>query len=272
MTATGGVSVIVRARDEERNVARCLELLAGQRGVGEVETIFVDCGSRDRSASVAARHGAAVVSLAPAEFSFGGALNLGADRARGEVLVALSAHAYPRDEQWLARLVAALAEPGVACAAGDDYGPDGERLTRPIRQDGALARRRPEWGYANGAGGFRAALWRERRFREDLPACEDKEWALHWLDQGYACVVDPALAVDHDHSHDSLRAIYTRARREADGYARFLGPQPSAPRDLVRDWWHDTRWYESAARARLSPRRAARLLGAYAGRRAISQP
>jgi rhamnosyltransferase len=235
--------------------------------VGEVETIFVDGGSQDRSASVAAGHGATVVTIAPAEFSFGGALNRGAERAGGELLVALSAHAHPRDSDWLARLVAALDAPDIACAAGDDYGPDGERLARAIRQDAALARRRPEWGYANGAGGFRAGLWRERPFREDLPACEDKEWALHWLDRGYVCVVDPGLAVDHDHSHDSLQQIFTRARRESDGYARFLGPRSYAARDLARDWWRDTRWYDSAARARLSPRRAARLLGAYAGRR-----
>jgi hypothetical protein len=35
MLATGGVSVIIRARDEERSLARCLELVGGQRGVGE---------------------------------------------------------------------------------------------------------------------------------------------------------------------------------------------------------------------------------------------
>jgi len=130
-----------------------------------------------------------------------------------------------------------------------------------------LARRCPQWGYANGAGAFRAALWRERPFRAELPAVEDKEWALYWLDRGYACLIDPGLAVAHDHAHDPLAAIYRRARREAQGYGAFLDRGPQSAAGLAREWWRDTRFYDSAARARLSPRRTARLLGDHAGRR-----
>jgi glycosyltransferase involved in cell wall biosynthesis len=38
-------------------------------------------------------------------------------------------------------------------------------------------------------------------------------------------------------------------------------------RALAHAWWSDTRWYESGLRARLSHRRAARLLGAHRGLR-----
>ncbi|HEY3729066.1 MAG TPA: glycosyltransferase [Solirubrobacteraceae bacterium] len=265
--ATGGVSVIVRARDEERSLERCLTLVAGQRGVGEpAELILVDGGSSDGTVAVAHRHGATVLN-AGEPYSFGGALNLGASEARGAVLVALSAHAFPRDDGWLARLVAPFEDRHVACACGDSYGPDGELLTGPVAQDAALAARRPEWGYSNAAGAFRAELWRRRPFRGDLPACEDKEWAWEWLWRGYRCVVDPSLLVDHDHTHDRLRDIFRRARREARAYGSFLERPPYEPRDLVRDWWSDLRWYDSVLKARLSPRRATRLLGAYAGRR-----
>jgi rhamnosyltransferase len=269
MRATGGVSVIVRTRDEERSLARCLELVAGQRGAGgTAELIVVDGGSRDRTVQVAEAHGARVVRIAPAAFTFGGALNLGAGAARGELLVALSAHAFPRDEGWLARLTAPFADPRVACACGDVYDSDGGCLGSSVAQDAALARRRPEWGYSNAAGAFRADLWRRRPFRTDLPGCEDKEWSWYWLQRGYTCVVDPALVVEHDHTHDSLRRIFERARREAIAYAAFLEPRPAGPGELAREWWSDLRWYDSAARARLSHRRAARLLGAHAGRRA----
>jgi rhamnosyltransferase len=274
-----GVSVIIRVRDERANLERCLELLGAQRDVGEVEVIVVDGGSRDGTPGAARARGARVLLTDPgAPFSFGGALNLGAGQASHEVLVSLSAHAFARDAGWLARLAAALdSDPVVACACGDAYGPDGRPLPGPIDQDAALARRRPEWGYANAAGAFRAQLWRRRPFRADLPGCEDKEWALHWLGDGYTCRVDPALMVDHDHTHDSLRAVYGRARREAQAYAMFLGdgggdgdgsgPGAADLRGLGREWWSDTRWYDSPLRARLSHRRAARLLGAYRGHR-----
>jgi rhamnosyltransferase len=262
------ISVIIRARDQVAEVDRVLTLLRDQRVAGSrVEAIVVDNGSTDGTAMIAERHGARVIALPTGAFTFGGALNLGAANARGSLLVALSADAFPPDEQWLERLVAPLADKRVACVSGDRFGPDAEPLSAPLEQDLALAGRRPEWGYSNAAGAFRADLWRRRPFRSDLPGCEDKEWALHWLERDHVCVIDPALAVEHDHTHDSLVAIYRRARREAAGYAMFLDVGRPGPGELAREWWSDVRWYRSAARARLSHRRVARLLGSYAGRR-----
>lgn len=269
MPAGGRVSVIIRARDEAHELTRCLDALQAQTGIGALQVIYVDAGSTDASPALASARGATVVSIGA--FSFGAALNLGAQRAQHEVLVALSAHVGLPDDRWLARACATLEDPGLACTSGDRWGPDGEPLTAPVRQDATLARRRPEWGYANGAGAFRAALWRERRFAPQLPAAEDKEWALHWLDRGYGCLIDPGLAVAHDHAHDRLPAIYRRARREAQGYAVFADRGPATAAALARDWWSDPRFYDSALRARLSPRRAARLLGDHAGRRRAAQ-
>ena len=259
--------MIIRARDEAASIGRCLALLAAQSASDEVEVIVVDNGSRDGTGGVARDRGARVIAFDAPEFSFGAALNAGAAEARGRMLVALSAHAFPLDERWLARLARVLADPQVACASGDRYGPDGAPLRARVEQDAALARAHPGWGYSNGAGAFRAELWRERPFREDLPGCEDREWSLHWLERGYRCVVDPRLVVEHDHTHDSLPAIYRRARREAEGLAMFAGASNGSQGGLIAEWWSDRRFYNSALRARLSHRRAARLLGEHAGRR-----
>lgn len=263
------ISVVIRARDEALAIARCLESIAEQRlaRAQEIEVIVVDSGSEDPSAEIARAHGARVVEMPARAFSFGRALNLGAANARGEILVALSAHAFAPDPHWLGRLAQAFENPGVACATGDRFDPEGRPLRAALEQNFELARRRPEWGYSNAAGAFRAALWRRRPFRDDLPGCEDKEWAWYWLKRGYVCLVDPSVTVDHDHSHDSLLSIYRRARREAQGYSVFAELPPYGARELRREWWSDLRWYGSAARARLSHRRAARLVGAYAGRR-----
>src|SRR5437763_14441144 len=141
-------------------------------------------------------------------FSFGGALNRGAAVLSADVIVSLSAHAFPRDEGWLARVLAWFEDDTVACADGEQGARDGQPLTEPVRQDAALLRADPFWGYSNGAGAFRASLWRERPFRDDLPGCEDREWSLWALERGGICILDPALAVDHDHAHDSLRECF----------------------------------------------------------------
>jgi rhamnosyltransferase len=266
------VSVIVRVRDEATALGRCLALIKAQQLEGQsTELIVVDNASSDGSLEVAESHGATVVQISGGEFSFGGALNRGAAQASGEVLVALSAHAFPNDATWLARLVDALTDQSIACASGDRFTPDGSTLAAPIRYDAALAARWPAWGYSNAAGAFRAELWRQRPFREDLPACEDREWGRFWALEGRPTQIDPRLQVDHDHTHDPVTEIYRRARSESTGFVAFLGsqaPGPASIPELVRLWWSDTRFYRNRWRARFSHRRVAQLLGTLAGRRA----
>lgn len=266
------ISVVVRSRDEAHGIGRTLELIAEQEYDGAVETIVVDSGSTDDTVAIARRRGARVIEIPGESFNYGGSLNTGCQAASGELLVALSAHAYPRERDWLSRAAAHFADARVACASGQPRGPDGSPLSTPIVQDAGLARRRPVWGYSNAAGMFRADLFSRHAFRADLPATEDKEWALHWLDRGYVCVLDPGLVVDHDHSKDPLREQFRRARREVIGEAMMLGAAAPLPASTVgARWWRDQETYRSSTRSRLSHRRAARLVGEFAGARSAAR-
>lgn len=265
------VSVVVRARDEASAIGRTLDALAGQDVASEV--IVVDSGSRDHTVEVAAERGAGVLHCEPARFSFGRALNQGAAAARAPVVVALSAHAVPPDPGWLGRVLAVMADPGVACCCGERRGPDGRPLAAALRQDAALLEAQPYWGYSNGAGAFRSELWRRRQFREDLPGSEDREWSRWALAGGMLCVVDPGLVVDHDHSRDPLPACFARYAREHRGFAMYLGGlEPYPARAAVTEWWRDSGHHRSRARARLDPRRMARLAGKWWGRRSVPVP
>jgi rhamnosyltransferase len=268
---SAGVSVVVRVRDEAVSLGRCLALIRAQAvdGLPPVQLIVVDNDSQDGSVEVAREHGALVVPISASEFSFGRALNRGVAVATGEIVVALSAHAFPQDGEWLGGIVEAFSDPAIACACGERFTPDGSLLTDSFLYAATAAARWPAWGYSNAAGAFRAELWRARQFREDLPACEDREWGRYWALQGRPTLLDPALRVGHDHTHDPVREIYRRARRESAGFAVFLGadaPGPATMRELIGAWWSDTRFYRNRWRARASHRRAAQLLGTLAGR------
>jgi len=255
------VTVIVRVRDEADALNQCLELIRAQHKLGaDLELVVVDNESADASAAVARRHGAQVVRISRARFSFGRALNLGASVAHGNVLVALSAHAFVRDPDWLSKLTTWFDDPSVACVCGERSWPDASRLYAPVRYGVRLAQGYPRWGYSNAAGAFRADYWRERGFREDLTGCEDKEWGRFWaVERNRVTVLDPGLAVEHDHTHDPVPDIFMRARREAEGFAMFLPPDQRS--SLLSEWYWQTGFYNSVWKARFSHRRAARLLG-----------
>jgi rhamnosyltransferase len=259
-------SVVIRARDEAGAIGRTLDSLAAQ--TVEHEVIVVDSGSRDRTGAIAAGRGARVLLLDPSDFTYGRALNAGCAEAGAPVIVALSAHAVPPDAGWLERMLRWFGDAEVACVYGEVRGEDGAPLGAAVRQDARMLARNPHWGYSNSAGGFRAEMWRERPFREDMPGTEDREWSRWALGQGRVCVLDPALAVEHDHSAESLRDSFRRYEREARGFRMFLDDLPPyRATDAVAEWWRGPHWHRSNARARLDPRRAARLAGKWAGSR-----
>ena len=229
---------------------------------------MVDSGSTDGTVAIARAAGAEVIEIAAADFTFGYALNVGCEASTREIVVALSAHAFPPDDRWLERMVAWFDDPEVACACGDEAGPDGTPLAAPLVQDRALAQRFPHWGFTNAAGGFRRELWERHPFRADMPGTEDKEWAWHWLKAGHTCVVDPALLVDHGfHDDDGVALIFRRARREWAGFAMYLDTGPWPLREALAVWWFDQERYRAPFRARLDPERIARLTGRYLGSR-----
>lgn len=260
-------SVIIRAKDEADSIGRTLALLGSQEVDEPIETIVVDSESTDRTAKIASDAGAIVIGIAADEFTFGRALNRGCEHAQGDVLIALSAHAFPPDTGWVARVLAAMEDDRLACACGYGTGPTGEPLSEPRRQDLDDLRRFPFWGYTNASGGFRRRLWEQRGFREDMPGTEDKEWAAYWVERGYVTLVDPALAVEHGHHDESLRLTYERSRREWHGFAQYLDLRDYGIGDLARDWWRVDEPGVSPVRLRANPRRCARLIGRLTGQR-----
>jgi rhamnosyltransferase len=260
-------SAVIRAKDEEPAIGRLLEILRSQTIADRLELIVVDSGSTDRTAGIVREYGVEPIEIPAESFTFGGSLNTGCEAAHAPLIISLSAHAFPPDERWAERMVAAFDDERVAAACGENRAPDGAPLRAALLQDAAHARRHPFWGYSNACGGFRTDLWRTRSWRADMPGTEDKEWAWTWLRHGWLVRVDPELQVEHDHSHDPIRDTYVRSRREWIGYGMYLELPPFPARTALRRWWADRDGHASAARARLSPWRAARVAGEWAGRR-----
>ena len=110
-------SVVVAARDAAATLPACLASLRAL-DYPAVEVIVVDDGSRDGTAAVAARHGAAVVNSGG--LGAAAARNAGAASATGAILAFTDADCTV-DPGWLTTLSGALSQPGVAAAGGPQH-------------------------------------------------------------------------------------------------------------------------------------------------------
>lgn len=259
------LSALVRCRDEVQGVGALMDALRGQTINDALEIVVIDSGSRDGTVEEVRRRGIEPIQIAPAEFTYGRALNLAAAQARAPLCVAISAHARPLDDGWAARMVSAFDDQRVACAFGERVGPDLAPLTAPLLQDAQHAEAHPFYGYSNSSGGFRHELWTQRPFAEDLPASEDREWAWYWLRRGWLVLLDPGLAVHHSHSDEGPLRTFARTRGNRAATRRFRELEPLSLRAVIGEWWRGPHLHRSNLRARLDPRRAAQLAGKYAG-------
>jgi glycosyltransferase involved in cell wall biosynthesis len=269
--AEPAISALIRCRDEERGIGRLIDALRGQTIAASIEIVVIDSGSQDRTLEEVRSRGIDPLEIGPEEFSYGRALNLAANAARGPLCVSISAHARPKDSGWAERMVRAFENDRVACAFGQRMDPDEAcPLAAPLLQDLGHAEAHPFWGYANSAGGFRRALWSRRPFDEELIASEDLEWALYWQRQGWLVLLDPALDIEHSHRDEGPVRTFRRIRNEVACVSEFQRVDPLPLRGVMAEWWNGPHLHRSHLRARLDPRRIGALAGKYVGLRHLS--
>jgi rhamnosyltransferase len=271
-------SVIVRTRDKERTIGATLASLRAQTVAAEI--ILVDSGSTDRTLEIARESCDRVIEIPPEEFTYGRALNIGAEAASAPIHFALSAHCVADRTDWIERSLAHYQRADVAATNGlrefsererpderhDPFEGRRERGTT-FFQDIEHARRHPFWGFSNHASSWRAGVWASFPFDESLDYAEDKEWARRVLGAGWLIAFDPALHVDMSHVwRTGLVEFYTRQKRAARAITTFATVQPYTARDLAADWWargpgdHPLR-----VRRLANPLRTAGLIGRYRG-------
>lgn len=244
------ISVVIPTKDAGQDLVRCLEAIWRQEVEGEIEVVVVDSGSTDGSPDRARGFGALVVDIPSSSFTHGGARNLGAGSARGDVLVFTSQDAQAADERWLSYLVAPLGSETVAGVYGrqianDDarpperyfldflYGPEPrvQRLTSPsdLTYEATL--------FSNVSSAMRKSVWEAFPFADDLLMSEDQEWSRRVLLAGMSLVYEPRSVVRHSHTYSV-----------AGAFRRFFDSGASADRAYLTDDRASRRALRSAAR------------------------
>ena len=155
------------------------------------------------------------IPLAHEMFSHPGALNLGIQNARGDIIVSLSGDATPANVSCLENLVAPLANPEVAGAFSRQIARPGMSLSLVERvrlwwryRSRSTTLRRTDHLFSNACSAFRRDLALEIPFDETLVELEDYKWAGEVQRRGYAIVYVGDAEVFHSHGSSSLRTLW----------------------------------------------------------------
>ena len=216
---TPAVSIIIRTLNEAKFLPECLQKVGEQKYGGPVEIVVVDSGSTDDTVSIAANFNAKIVHISKSEFTFGRSLNVGCDASSGEVLVLLSAHCIPCDENWLQSLVNPLLEKTSEYSYGRQIPRDGVSkfsegmVFRKYYPEQACS---PQVGYFcnNANSAILRSTWQRLRFDEKLTGLEDMELAKRLVNGGGTVSYVASSGVEHIHE-ESWSRIKIRYEREA---------------------------------------------------------
>jgi len=197
---------------------QCLEAIQ-QQTYQDVEVVIVDSGSIDDTLSIATAHKCSVVEIPSHTFTFGHALNIGAAHATGEIMVAISAHCIPADNQWLSYLVQQFKErPNLAGVYGKQIpfphaNPIEKRGLQEAFPDGDSFVTTSDTRFSNANSAVRKSVWKHIPFDKLLSGAEDIKWCADVLKKEYVVGYEPRAVVFHSHK-ESLSQIIHRFERE----------------------------------------------------------
>jgi len=277
LSAPTSCSIVIRCFNEEQHIGRLLSGIA-QQTITDVETILVDSGSTDATVAIASKFPVRVLHIAPEEFSFGRSLNLGCRATSRDFIVLASAHVYPVYEDWLASLLAPLADPNVCLSYGKQRGgpttkySEHQVFAQWFREESVPRQDHPFCNNANAA--VRRSAWEARPYDEQLTGLEDLAWANQALREGLDIAYVASAEVAHIHDETPLD-VYNRYRREAMAYRVIFPDEAFGLRDCVKlatanvasDYFHA--WHDGVLRDNLLSIpvfRACQFFGAYRGR------
>ncbi|MEA2639044.1 MAG: hypothetical protein QOF51_438 [Chloroflexota bacterium] len=222
-------SIVIRAKNEGRDIGETLAAVFGQRGVSDFEVIVIDSGSSDRTVEIARSFPTRIIEIPAELFTYGYAINLGVSEAKGEIVVALSAHSLPASDRWLAELLEPFRDPTVGGAYGRQL--PRENATWPelfgMRLSGVMSdrprRQTRDMMFSNANGAYRRPLALLHPFDARLPGAEDLAWADWILRHGWAVYYQPSAAVYHSHGESLWRLLRRMVKDQPTIWGLKLG-------------------------------------------------
>lgn len=209
------ISVVIRTFNEEQHVGLLLDTLKSQDcEQNHLELIVIDSGSVDKTVEIVKHHKVDLFETSREEFTYSRALNLGVANSKGDYVIILSAHAIPTDTSWLKGMISHFQDDRVAGVYSRQRPWPDAPWDEKLRLDKTFPSQSciftadcDNMHFSNAASCIRRTVWEKHPFVE-MPAAEDREWAIWAMRNNYKIVYDSAISVFHSHNETPRKSAH----------------------------------------------------------------
>lgn len=210
------IGVVIRSLNEAEHLPKLIFGLKRQT-LRVSDIVLVDSGSSDGTCELAKELGLRVVCTPKEEFSFGKSLNIGFEEVDADIVLILSAHVYPKTNNFINDMLGGFNDPNVGYVYGRQIGnSDSAFSERQLMLDWYPPH--PKTNYSNfsnnGNSAVKKSVWDLFKFDEKLPGLEDIDFASRINTAGWTTNYAHKAIVTHVHN-EKWSKIANRYRREA---------------------------------------------------------
>jgi len=206
------VSIIIPAKNEEKNIGKCLDTVFNQESPFTSEIIVIDSGSQDRTIEIIRQYPQIrLKQIKPEDFGHGKTRNLGARMSKGEIIVFLNADALPINKHWLSHLVHPLKENKKLAGVYSRHLPQKNchlYMARDILK--SMPDKPIEYHqeklldfmiFSTVSCAIPRIYWEKFPFDNEIIIAEDQQWARQIIKQGFGILYEPQSCVFHSHNY-----------------------------------------------------------------------
>jgi glycosyltransferase involved in cell wall biosynthesis len=225
------VSIIIPAKNEENNIAQCLNAILNQKTQPplSIEIIIIDSGSTDKTLRIIQTFPSIkLIRIKPEDFGHGKTRNLGAQIAKGKYITFLNADAIPIHDHWLQTLIEPFRENPKLAGTFSRHIPNPDcflYMTHDLLTSMPEQTTSKKQGllFSTVSAAMPKEMWIQFPFDDNIIIAEDRNWAEKVLAKGWEILYQPASIVRHSHNYSS-RELMESKRRIARASKRFEHP------------------------------------------------
>lgn len=197
------VSIIIRTRDEELYIEKCLIALKQQNFI-KSEIIIVDNGSKDNTLKLAKKYKCKIIKYPNSiKFNYSKAINIGIKNSKSDIISIISAHCIPFDNYWIYNAFKHFQDPEIGAVYSRQLPTDSSKdkdyrdLFQVFREETNYQQK--DFYFNNASSFIRKNLWNRFKFNEKINGLEDLDWAKRIQTAGKKIVYESGSRVFHFH-------------------------------------------------------------------------